>query len=120
MSSSLSLGRRVRAALGLAGMNVTASKGCHGFCCGSNGGCTRAVSPHAKCPIRRGVLSTAMITSSYVATSTLTATFVMVKLSRTRTFAGSRPGVNTCFVCDSRGKRIGDCFAGGVGRCLSG
>lgn len=118
MSSSLSIGRRVRAVLRLASMNLTASNGCHGFCCGSKGGCTRAVSPEAKCPMRRGVLSTAIVTGSYVATSTLTATFVIVKLGRTRTFTGTGPTVSTYFVCDNRGKRFGAFFARKVGGCV--
>lgn len=105
--------------LSLASLNVTASNGCHGFCCGSKGGCTRAVSPEANCPIRRGVLSTAMVTRSYVATSTLTATFVMVKLRRTRAFYGTGPGVSTCFVCDKSGKRFGACCARKVGGCVA-
>lgn len=115
MSSSLSMGRRLRAMLTVDSMNVTASKGCHGFCCGNKGGCTRAVSPHAKCPMRRDVLSSAIVTGSYTDTSTCTATFVIVKLSSTGTFYRTRPRLSTCFVYSNRKSGCRACFASKVG-----
>lgn len=118
MSSSLTIGRRLRTILLIASLNVTASNGCHGCCCGSKGGCTRAVSPHANCPMRRDVLSTAIVTGSYVDTSTCTATFVIVKLRRTRHITSTRPSVSTYFVCASRRKGLRAFLAGKVRGCV--
>ncbi len=68
--SDLSVTGRVRRIILLAGGDVTADNGCHGFCARRKEGVSRAVSPHANDPITRALLDTAVVTSSYVATST--------------------------------------------------